>query len=248
MCVACKQSLASSCDVSRRPVGIHPRRRSLLTGGTMRHTLACCVAAAAIPAAACSDQLGPSRRLIPNLGATADSSADSTPGGKPGPVASVTVTPPSDTVPVGRQRRFLCHTARCPREPHQRRAREMERGRPERREDRGGVRAVAHLACPAAWRHRDHGPEPWKARLGPAGRGGVPATSSTGLGRQRAFLPRYATPRATPCRAVRCSGASATRRSPESKSRRANQSWFARCGRARHSSQPPARARAGRGV
>jgi len=67
----------------------------------MRHTFACCVAAAAIAAAACSDQLGPSRRLIPNLGATADSSADSTPSGKPGPVASVTVTPPSNTVPVG---------------------------------------------------------------------------------------------------------------------------------------------------
>ena len=67
----------------------------------MRHIPACCVAAATIAAAACSDQLGPSRRLIPNLGATADSSADSTPGGKPGPVASVTVTPPSETVPVG---------------------------------------------------------------------------------------------------------------------------------------------------
>jgi uncharacterized protein YjdB len=67
----------------------------------MRHILACGVAAAAIAAAACNDQLGPRRRLIPNLGATADSSADSTPGGKPGPVASVTVTPPSDTVAVG---------------------------------------------------------------------------------------------------------------------------------------------------
>ncbi len=69
----------------------------------MRHILACCVAAAAIAAAACSDQLGPSRRLIPNLGATADSSADSTPGGKPGPVASVTVTPPSEARSHGKR-------------------------------------------------------------------------------------------------------------------------------------------------
>jgi uncharacterized protein YjdB len=67
----------------------------------MRRFFTCCVAAAAIAAAACNDQVGPSSRLIPNLGATADSSADSTPGGKPGPVASVTVTPQSDTVAVG---------------------------------------------------------------------------------------------------------------------------------------------------
>jgi len=59
------------------------------------------MAAAAIAAAACSDQVGPSGRLIPNHAAAADSSTDSTPGRKPGLVASVTVTPPADTVAVG---------------------------------------------------------------------------------------------------------------------------------------------------
>jgi uncharacterized protein YjdB len=65
----------------------------------MRQMLAACVAAVALTAAACSDQTGPNRLLT---SATAgDSSADSTPPGKPGPVASVTVTPPGDTVTVG---------------------------------------------------------------------------------------------------------------------------------------------------
>jgi len=65
----------------------------------MRQMLAACVAAVALTAAACSDQTGPNRPLT---SATAgDSSVDSTPPGKPGPVASVTVTPPGDTVAVG---------------------------------------------------------------------------------------------------------------------------------------------------
>src|SRR2546423_614079 len=51
-----------------------------------------------MPAAGCSDETGPNRRLSPTL--AGDSSVDSTPPGKPGPVASVTVTPSGDTVAV----------------------------------------------------------------------------------------------------------------------------------------------------
>ena len=64
----------------------------------MRQMLAACIAAVAITAAACSDETGPNRRLSPTL--AGDSSVDSTPPGKPGPVASVTVTPSGDTVAV----------------------------------------------------------------------------------------------------------------------------------------------------
>ena len=64
----------------------------------MRQMLAACLAAAAITAAACSDETGPNRPLSSAL--AGDSSVDSTPPGRPGPVASVTVTPPGDTVAV----------------------------------------------------------------------------------------------------------------------------------------------------
>ena len=64
----------------------------------MRQKLAAFMAAVAITAAACSDETGPNRRLSPTL--AGDSSVDSTPPGKPGPVASVTVTPSGDTVAV----------------------------------------------------------------------------------------------------------------------------------------------------
>jgi len=60
--------------------------------------LAAFMAAVAITAAACSDETGPNRRPSPTL--AGDSSGDSTPSGKPGPVASVTITPPLDTVTV----------------------------------------------------------------------------------------------------------------------------------------------------
>src|SRR5205823_3396940 len=96
--VDCKQQVDSSCDVARSSVGIRFRRRSLLTGGTMRQMLAAFMAAVAITAAACSDETGPNRRPSPTL--AGDSSGDSTPSGKPGPVASVTITPPLDTVTV----------------------------------------------------------------------------------------------------------------------------------------------------
>src|SRR2546421_6304168 len=86
------------CDAGRRSAGIRFRRPSLLTGGTMRQILAACIAAAAITAAACSDETGPNRPLSPTL--AGDSSVDSTPPGKPGPVASVTVTPSGDTAAV----------------------------------------------------------------------------------------------------------------------------------------------------
>src|SRR3989440_12358094 len=88
----------SRCDAGRGSVGIRFRRRSLLPGGRMRQKLAVFMAAVAIPGAACSDETGPNRRLSPTL--AGDSSVDSTPPGKPGPVASVTVTPPGDTVAV----------------------------------------------------------------------------------------------------------------------------------------------------
>src|SRR6266513_2991060 len=96
--VGCKEQVDSSCYVGRRSVGIRFCRRSLLTGGTMRQMLAAFMAAVAITAAACSDETGPNRRLSPTL--AGDSSVDSTPPGKPGPVASVTVTPSGDTVAV----------------------------------------------------------------------------------------------------------------------------------------------------
>jgi len=64
----------------------------------MRQMLAAFMAAVAITAAACSDETGPNRRPSPTL--AGDSSGDSTPSGKPGPVASVTITPPLDTVTV----------------------------------------------------------------------------------------------------------------------------------------------------
>src|SRR5438477_92798 len=96
--VDCKQQVDSSCDARRRSMGIRFRRRSLLTGGTMRQMLAACIAAVAITAAACSDETGPNRPL--SLTLAGDSSVDSTPPGKPGPVASVTVTPSGDTVAV----------------------------------------------------------------------------------------------------------------------------------------------------
>jgi len=64
----------------------------------MRQMLAACIAAVAITAAACSDETGPNRPL--SLTLAGDSSVDSTPPGKPGPVASVTVTPSGDTVAV----------------------------------------------------------------------------------------------------------------------------------------------------
>src|SRR3989440_2014136 len=86
------------CDAGRRSAGIRFRRPSLLTGGTMRQILAACIAAAAITAAACSDETGPNRPL--SLTLAGDSSVDSTPPGKPGPVASVTVAPSGDTVAV----------------------------------------------------------------------------------------------------------------------------------------------------
>src|SRR2546421_11228284 len=88
----------SRCDAGRGSVGIRFRRRSLLPGGRMRQKLAVFMAAVAIPGAACSDETGPNRPLPPAL--AGDSSVDSTPPGKPGPVASVTVTPPGDTVAV----------------------------------------------------------------------------------------------------------------------------------------------------
>jgi uncharacterized protein YjdB len=65
----------------------------------MKQVLSAVLAAAAIAVVACTDHAGPDRSL--GFALTGDSSSDSTPGHKPGPVASVTVSPPSDTVAVG---------------------------------------------------------------------------------------------------------------------------------------------------
>jgi len=65
----------------------------------MKGVLTVALAATALAVAACSDRDGASRPL--GLAAAADSSGDSIPGRKPGPVASVTVSPESATVNVG---------------------------------------------------------------------------------------------------------------------------------------------------
>ena len=65
----------------------------------MKHVLSVLLVAGAMAVAACSDRDGASRPL--GLAAAADSSGDSIPGPKPGPVASVTVSPPSASVVVG---------------------------------------------------------------------------------------------------------------------------------------------------
>ena len=65
----------------------------------MKGVLTVALAATALAVAACSDRDGPSRPL--GLAVAADSSGDSIPGRKPGPVASVTVLPESATVAVG---------------------------------------------------------------------------------------------------------------------------------------------------
>src|SRR2546423_14469980 len=102
-------------DAGRRSAGIRFRRPSLLTGGTMRQILAACIAAAAITAAACSDETGPNRPL--SLTLAGDSSVDSTPPGKPGPVASVTVPPPGDTLPLPDSARLFPPTPAAQRQP-----------------------------------------------------------------------------------------------------------------------------------
>src|SRR2546425_4944180 len=65
----------------------------------MKGVLTAALAATALAVAACSEQDGAGRPL--GLAAAVDSSTDSIPGRKPGPVASVTVSPESATVNVG---------------------------------------------------------------------------------------------------------------------------------------------------
>src|SRR5207244_13072681 len=65
----------------------------------MKGVLTAALAATALAVAACSEQHGAGRPL--GLAAAVDSSGDSMPGRKPGPVASVTVSPESATVVVG---------------------------------------------------------------------------------------------------------------------------------------------------
>src|SRR5690348_5270889 len=65
----------------------------------MKGVLTVALAATALAVAACNDHDGVGRPL--GLAAAADSSGDSIPGRKPGPVASVTVSPESATVNVG---------------------------------------------------------------------------------------------------------------------------------------------------
>jgi uncharacterized protein YjdB len=65
----------------------------------MKYILSLWLFAGTMAIAACSEYDGASRPL--GLAAAADSSGDSIPGRKPGPVASVTVSPPSASVVVG---------------------------------------------------------------------------------------------------------------------------------------------------
>src|SRR6266513_2228597 len=65
----------------------------------MKGVLTAALAATALAVAACSEQDGAGRPL--GLAAAVDSSGDSIPGRKPGPVASVTISPDSATVVVG---------------------------------------------------------------------------------------------------------------------------------------------------
>jgi len=65
----------------------------------MKHILSVGLFAGMIAVTACSEYDGSSRPL--GLAAAVDSSGDSIPGRKPGPVASVTVSPESATVAVG---------------------------------------------------------------------------------------------------------------------------------------------------
>ena len=65
----------------------------------MRHILTVLLVAGAMAVAACNERDGAVRPL--GLAAAADSSGDSIPGPKPGPVASVTVSPSSESVIVG---------------------------------------------------------------------------------------------------------------------------------------------------
>jgi uncharacterized protein YjdB len=65
----------------------------------MKGVLTAALAATALAVAACSEHDTASRPL--GLAAAADSSGDSIPGHRPGPVESVTVSPPSDSVAVG---------------------------------------------------------------------------------------------------------------------------------------------------
>src|SRR2546429_648751 len=65
----------------------------------MKGVLTAALAATALAVAACSERDGAGRPL--GLAAAVDSSGDSIPGRKPGPVASLTVSPESATVAVG---------------------------------------------------------------------------------------------------------------------------------------------------
>src|SRR5437773_1113268 len=65
----------------------------------MKGVLTAALAATALAVAACSEQDGAGRPL--GLAAAVDSSGDSIPGRKPGPVASVTISPESATVALG---------------------------------------------------------------------------------------------------------------------------------------------------
>src|SRR3989449_10896382 len=99
--VACKERSSALDDVTEARAPGYPFRRAqpLLSGGDMKHVLSVLLVAGAMAVAACSDRDGASRPL--GLAAAADSSGDSIPGPKPGPLASGTVSPPSASVVLG---------------------------------------------------------------------------------------------------------------------------------------------------
>src|SRR2546422_4261906 len=86
--VACKERSSALDDVTEARAPGYPllKAQSLLSGGDMKHVLSVLLVAGAMAVAACSDRDGASRPL--GLAAAADSSGDSIPGPKPGPVAS----------------------------------------------------------------------------------------------------------------------------------------------------------------
>src|SRR4029077_17985496 len=91
--VACKQRSIRTreCDGDSDRWVSASEAHSLPLGGVMKHIPSVLLVAWATMVAACTEHDGAGRPL--GLAAAADSSGDSIPGRKPGPVASVTVSP-----------------------------------------------------------------------------------------------------------------------------------------------------------
>src|SRR3989475_12607163 len=141
----------------------------------MKRILSVLVVAGAVVVAACSERDGASRPL--GLTAATDSSTDSIPGRKPGPVASVTVSPESATVNVGDSAGFFADLRDAAGIPARDANVKWSVADPTRGAHRGSLRAVGHPAGPHARRHDSHRHESWEERHG-AARGRFVATAS----------------------------------------------------------------------